>query len=251
MAEELLSVSKLCKFFGVLQVTRSVDLTLHAGARHALIGPNGAGKTTLIHLMTGVLKPSSGTIRLFGDDITNLPAEARVRRGLVRTFQINSLFNQMTVAQNIALAAIARQRRDANPLLAVSDARSVAVDVERSLATLELSDLADIRIENLAYGQRRLVEIALALTLKPSVLLLDEPAAGITRQDSERLLKMLGRLPDDIAVLLIEHDMDLVFRFSKEITVLMEGGVLVRGDVQSLRSDPRVRDVYLGRRHHA
>jgi len=242
-----LEIIGLNKNFGALKVTQNINLTLQPGARHALIGPNGAGKTTLVNQITGVLRPDSGTIRLFGTDITNATPEKRVALGVVRTFQIISLFLRLTVAENIGLAIAASQSLDAKPWGSLRDDDRVVDEVRAVLERLDLLPVAERKVSELGYGQRRLVEIALALALRPKVLLLDEPAAGVSSRDLGMLLDILNRLPADIAVLVIEHDMSLVFRFAQRITVLVGGAVLVEGSVEEVRADQRVRDVYLGR----
>lgn len=246
----VLELQGLSKRYGALHVTREVSLQLAPGARHALIGPNGAGKSTLVHQITGLVRPNAGRVLLEGRDVTGLRPQARVRRGLARTFQINSLFDRLTVGENIALAVSARQGLDG------SVGRSLAVRTElldeaaALLDSIGLLPLATRAVRELAYGQRRLVEIALALALRPKVLLLDEPVAGVPSTEGQRLFDLLERLPADVAVLVIEHDMALVFRFARQITVLVEGAVLVEGPTQAVRTDPRVRDVYLGARAH-
>jgi branched-chain amino acid transport system ATP-binding protein len=240
----------LCKRFGAIQVTSNVDLKIGHGARHALIGPNGAGKTTLVNLCTGMFKPSSGAILLNGSDITAASPQRRVGGGLVRTFQINTLFNQLTVAENLAIPVAQRLGRSWRPWGRTDRDRAVGDAVLRLLDDLKLLPLAAKKIADLAYGQRRLVEIAIALALEPQVLLLDEPAAGIPNGESGMILDLLERLPQQMSIVFIEHDMNLVFRFAKTISVLVEGAVLVEGTVADIRSDQRVRDVYLGRRHH-
>lgn len=243
-----LEIKGLYKNFGALKVTQDINLTLQPGVRHALIGPNGAGKTTLVNQITGVLKPDAGTIRLFGTDITNATPEKRVALGVVRTFQIISLFLRLTVAENVGLAIAASQSLDAKPWGSLRDDERVVDGVRALLERLDLLGVAERKVSELGYGQRRLVEIALALALKPKVLLLDEPAAGVSSHDLGMLLEILNRLPSDIAVLVIEHDMSLVFRFAQRITVLVGGALLVEGSVDEVRADQRVRDVYLGRR---
>ncbi|MFA7625076.1 MAG: ABC transporter ATP-binding protein [Pusillimonas sp.] len=245
-----LELQGLCKQFGQLKVTQDVSLTLEKGVRHALIGPNGAGKSTLVHQITGLISPSRGRVLLNGADITDLSPEKRVKLGLARTFQINSLFNRLTVAENIGLAISAREGRDGRLFSSITQSPELMDEAAALLHSLGLLDLADRVISDLAYGQRRLIEIALALALKPSVLLLDEPVAGVPSTEGARLFDLLERLPQDVAVLVIEHDMDLVFRFAQRITVLVEGAVLVEGSVKEVRADPRVRAVYLGERHH-
>ncbi len=245
-----LELQGLCKQFGQLKVTQDVNLKLEKGVRHALIGPNGAGKSTLVHQITGLISPSKGRVWLNGVNITDLSPEKRVKLGLARTFQINSLFNRLTVAENIGLAICAREGRDGRLFSSITQSPELMDEAAALLHSLGLLDLADRVISDLAYGQRRLIEIALALALKPSVLLLDEPVAGVPSTEGARLFDLLERLPQDVAVLVIEHDMDLVFRFAQRITVLVEGAVLVEGSVKEVRSDPRVRAVYLGERHH-
>jgi branched-chain amino acid transport system ATP-binding protein len=251
MTGAALEVVGLHKSFGALRVARDIHFTLEPGARHALIGPNGAGKTTLVNLITGVLRPSSGTIRLDGVDITRARLERRVVLGLARTFQISSLFLPLSVAENVALAVAAKAKIDAQIIGPAYRRPSIVAEVQRLLALFEIEATAGRRVADLAYGQRRLVELALALALKPKVLLLDEPAAGLPKRDSERLLDLLLRLPAEVAVLVIEHDMELVFNFARRITVMFEGGVLAEGSVADIRRDPRVRDVYLGHRRDA
>jgi branched-chain amino acid transport system ATP-binding protein len=246
-----LELRGLSKQFGELKVTRDVNLQLAPGARHALIGPNGAGKSTLVHLITGLLKPSRGQVLLSGRDVTGMASERRVKLGLARTFQINSLFNQLTVGENIGLALSAREGIDSRLFSGVTQSSALMDEAADLLRSLGLLDLAGRSVVSLAYGQRRLIEIALALALRPSVLLLDEPVAGVPSTEGHRLFDLLERLPEDVATLVIEHDMDLVFRFARRITVLVEGAVLVEGSVEEVRSDPRVRAVYLGERTHA
>ena len=245
-----LQVEGLQKNFGGIRVTRNVDLRLPVGARHALIGPNGAGKTTLVNQLTGIIKPAAGTIRLFGADITNITPERRVGLGLVRTFQINSLFLDLTAAENVGLAVLAAKGLDAKPWGRIRFQPEVLDRVADLLASVRLLDVAASRVGDLAYGHRRLVEIALALALEPKVLLLDEPAAGVPSRDVEVLLQILSELPEPLAVLLIEHDMNLVFRFARSISVLVNGSVLTEGSVEQVRADKRVHEVYLGRRGH-
>ncbi len=249
MIQPALEICGLHKSFGALEVTRDVGLVLAPGARHALIGPNGAGKTTLVNLITGQLRPSAGTIRLGGADITHSPRERRVHLGLARTFQINSLFPRLTVAENVALAVAARAGLSGRAWGRVEGDPALLTETQHLLDLLSIADLAFRPVAALAYGQRRLVEVALALALKPKVLLLDEPASGLSTRDAARLLELLLRLPDDVAVLVIEHDMGLVFGFAERITVMVRGRVLVEGGVEEVRQNRQVRDVYLGRRH--
>ena len=246
-----LETQKLCKSFGALTVADGIDFRLEPGARHALIGPNGAGKTTFVNMLTGLVAPSSGRIVLGGEDITRVSQAARVRRGLGRTFQITTLFRSLPVLDNVALGIAEREgaaRRLWKPASKHTEITDEALSI---LSTLGLADAARIPVQDLAYGRQRLVEIAIALALKPKVLLLDEPAAGVPSHDSGRILDVLSTLPADIGILIIEHDMDLVFRFARRITVLVQGQVLVEGTPEQIAADRRVRDVYLGEATHA
>jgi branched-chain amino acid transport system ATP-binding protein len=246
----ILETQSLCKRFGALTVAENIDFRLETGARHALIGPNGAGKTTFVNMLTGRLAPSSGRILLGGDDITKLRQSARVKRGLGRTFQINTLFRDLPVLDNVALAIAERSGIAARTWRTASSFREVRDESMNLLATLGLADDAANRVLDLPYGKQRLVEIAIALGLKPTVLLLDEPAAGVPSTESGRILQVLDSLPKDIAILIIEHDMDVVFRFAQRITVLVQGEVLVEGPPGEIAKDRRVHEVYLGERHH-
>jgi len=242
----VLETRGLCKSFGALTVADQINFRLEAGSRHALIGPNGAGKTTFVNLLTGRLTPTSGQVFIGGQDVTALPQAERVRRGLGRTFQINSLFKKMTVLDNVALG-VAERLKVADKLW--QPARAFNAVRDESMALLELLGIAadaGLRITDLPYGKQRLVEIAIALGLQPKVLLLDEPAAGVPSMESDRILQALDALPADIAILIIEHDMDLVFRFAKRITVLVQGEVLCEGTPQEIAADKRVHQVYLG-----
>jgi branched-chain amino acid transport system ATP-binding protein len=241
----------LCKSFGALTVAADIDFRLEAGARHALIGPNGAGKTTFVNMLTGALAPSAGRILLGGADITNDGEAARVKSGLGRTFQINALFRDLTALDNVALGIAERCGVARGTWRPASDHREIRDESMELLATLGLAGDALRRVLDLPYGKQRLVEIAIALGLKPTVLLLDEPAAGVPSLESGRILQVLDSLPADIAILIIEHDMDLVFRFARRITVMAQGAVLVEGKPEEIARDRRVHEVYLGERHHA
>jgi branched-chain amino acid transport system ATP-binding protein len=244
-----LETKKLCKSFGALTVADNIDFRLEPGARHALIGPNGAGKTTFINMLMGALAPTSGQILLGGEDVTRAPQSARVRSGLGRTFQITTLFRSLPVLDNVALA-VAERSGLATRLWRPASAHQEVIEESRGLlAALGLADDAAVRVADLPYGKQRLVEIAIALGLKPKVLLLDEPAAGVPSHESEKILSTLERLPSDIAILIIEHDMDLVFRFARRITVLVQGTVLVEGAPEEIARDVRVHQVYLGEQH--
>ncbi len=245
-----LQVEALNRNFGALQVTRDVNLTLERGARRALIGPNGAGKTTLINLITGVLAPSSGRVLLDGADVTNASQAERARRGLARTFQINQLFRGLTVLENVAMAISERDGQANNLWRPVGTQRAILDETLDHLDALRLVDDALKRVRELPYGRQRLVEIAIALAQRPRVLLLDEPAAGVPSSESHLILDVVAGLDPEIAVLIIEHDMDVVMRFAKEITVLVQGAVLTQGTPAAIMADEQVRAVYLGQEGH-
>lgn len=250
MTELALETRALCKSFGALNVASDIDFRLEPGARHALIGPNGAGKTSFVNLVTGALRASSGHIYLDAADITALGQAARVKRGLVRTFQINTLFRRLCVLENVTLAIAERNGVGGDLLRPSGHYRAIIDEAYGLLETLGLADQALAPVNALPYGRQRLVEIAVALGLQPKVLLLDEPAAGIPSGESSVIIAMIERLPSDIALLIIEHDMDLVFRLARQITVLVQGRILVEGPPEAIAADPTVRDVYLGERGH-
>ena len=247
MSTAALSTRGLDKSFGSLVVAKGIEFSLPQGARHALIGPNGAGKTTLINLMTGMLRPDGGQILLGGEDITALGPEERVRRGLVRTFQINSLFPHLNPLEAVTLTICERERIARTWWRPTSDYRAAVEEAYSVLESLMLGPVSTRETRELAYGQQRLLEIALALATKPKVLLLDEPAAGVPREESSELFTAITSLSQDISVLFIEHDMELVFRFASRVIVLVGGRVLVEGTPHEIASDPQVRAVYLGR----
>ena len=245
----VLETRSLVKRFGGITATNDVSLKVERGARHALIGPNGAGKTTLINLLTGVLEPSSGSIALDGQDITRVAPHQRVRRGVVRTFQINQLFNELTPLQSLALTVSARLGISAEWWKPLGHDARVAETCDKLLRQFHLDDVMDQKVALLAYGKRRLLEIATAIASQPRVLLLDEPVAGVPEGERQEIFDTINALPDEVSVLLIEHDMDLVFNFARSVTVLVNGAVFAEGDVQSISNDPRVKAVYLGQGH--
>ena len=245
-AQVVLRTQALFKRFGGITAANDVSLTVRQGARHALIGPNGAGKTTIINLLTGVLPPTSGRVQLLGQDITTLAPHRRVGLGLVRTFQINQLFASFTPLQSLALAVASRRdaaRRFWQPVGADAE---IAAEAETLLRRFRLMEHALRPTRELPYGKRRLLEIALAVAQQPKVLLLDEPAAGVPAAERGDILDTVAALPPDVAVLLIEHDMDLVFSFARRITVLVNGAIFTEGSTAEIAADPRVKAVYLG-----
>jgi len=246
MTEIVLSAKELVMKFGGITATNKVTLDLKKGARHALIGPNGAGKTTLINLLTGVLQPTSGSITLEGQDITLLAPYQRVRRGMVRTFQINQLFDTLTPIETLAMAVSQHQGLGSKWWQALGAQKRVNERCEQLLEQFHLTAVMAQETRVLAYGKRRLLEIAIALACEPRVLLLDEPVAGVPAGEREELLQTVAALPADVSVLLIEHDMDLVFSFAKRMTVLVNGTVLTEGNPDTIANDPQVKAVYLG-----
>jgi branched-chain amino acid transport system ATP-binding protein len=242
----ILETRDLCKRFGGIIATDHVSLKLYPGARHALIGPNGAGKTTFVNQLTGVLQPTFGTIYFAGQDITAWSLRQRAVAGIARTFQINQLFADLTPLLSVVLAINERENVGHEwwrPL----GTRSIIIDEAMALlADLGIDDVAHQRVGALPYGKQRLLEIAVAVAAKPKVLLLDEPAAGVPESEREQILDVVARLPSDVALILIEHDMHLVFRFAKTISVLVNGGLLVDGTAEDIARDERVKQVYLG-----
>jgi ABC-type branched-subunit amino acid transport system ATPase component len=246
-----LELRGLSKRFGALDVIRDVSFLLEEGARCALIGPNGAGKTTLINLISGRLAPTSGEIRIGGRNVTAMAEAARVKAGIGRTFQITNLFRRLTVGENVALAVaehagVAGRLRPAPRVRGRVDAR-----VSEILAMLRLEDERNRRVDVLPYGVQRMVELAIALALEPAVLLLDEPAAGVPADDVAVIFDAIARLPASMAVLLIEHDIDIVFRFASRVAVLVAGQILVEGTPAEIREHAQVRALYLGESGHA
>ena len=240
----------LSKRWGAFNAVSDVSLTFAPGSRHALIGPNGAGKTTFINLLTGVFPPTAGQVFLGDENITGLPQHVRVKRGMTRTFQINTLFPGLTVLESVVLAICERQGRAGVAWRTVAAEREAAKEGEALLDSLQLRRERDEATRNLAYGKQRLLEIALALATRPKILLLDEPAAGIPAGESAELFGVISKLPRDVTVLFIEHDMDLVFRFAERITVMVAGKLLTESSPGEIASNPRVKEVYLGEAQH-
>jgi branched-chain amino acid transport system ATP-binding protein len=240
-----LETKGLEKSFGGLRVTRDLSLRVGQGARHALIGPNGAGKTTVINLLTGVLRPNAGRILLEGSDITDLPVHKRVLRGLSRTFQINQLYADLTPLETIGLAVSERLGRGGDWWRRMGTRNDVNAEIAETLSRFHLLEVMNELTATLPYG-KGLLEIAVAIATKPRVLLLDEPAAGVPESERHDILAAVAALPRDVTVLLIEHDMDLVFSFADRISVLVNGAMLVEGQPDEVARDPQVKAVYLG-----
>jgi branched-chain amino acid transport system ATP-binding protein len=232
--------------FGGIVAANNVSLKVEKGARHALIGPNGAGKTTIINLLTGILRPTAGRVLLEGEDITSLRPHVRVQCGIARTFQINQLFPDLTPLETVGLAVSEQMGSGADWWRLVGSKPEVVNEIVRILDQFGLADVMDERTAILPYGKQRLLEIAVAIACKPRVLLLDEPAAGVPEHERHDILAAVSALPKDVTVLLIEHDMDLVFSFADRISVLVNGALFVEGRPDEVARDPRVKAVYLG-----
>jgi ABC-type branched-subunit amino acid transport system ATPase component len=246
MTAPVLEAQGLCKSFGALKVTDSVSLSLAPGARHALIGPNGAGKTTLVGILSGIIRPDAGRIILSGRDVTRAASARRTKQGLVRTFQVSSLFPDMTVLENVFLAVSENAGTSLNIWRPAGKQRALIEKAESLIERLRLTENTHRRVSEIAYGRQRLVEIAIALALEPKVLLLDEPAAGIPSAETGLLLDAVESLPRDIAILMIEHDMQVVRRFASTVTVLVLGRTLMTGTPAEVMSSTEVQSVYLG-----
>jgi branched-chain amino acid transport system ATP-binding protein len=246
MSEIRLETRALGRHFGALVAVQDIDFKLAAGARHALIGPNGAGKTTFVNLLSGALSPSRGRVFLNGHDITQRRQAERVKLGIARTFQINRLFRGLSVLENVCIAIAERTGAAPSMFYPVGRRRDVIEEAMELLAMLKLAANAAHRVSELPYGRQRLVELAIAIGLKPQVLLLDEPAAGVPSTESHIILDVIERLPEHIAVLIIEHDMDVVFRFAKQVTVMVGGALFAEGTPREIETNPQVRAVYLG-----
>jgi len=248
MSAPALETIGLVKRFGALVVADEVEFRLENGARHALIGPNGAGKSTFVNLVTGRLVPSQGRVLLSGQDVTRYSQPQRARLGLARTFQINTLFAGLSVLENVVLAVSEREQVAWRMFRPAGQHQRILEEGHAVLEGLELAPVAHRRVAELAYGQQRLVEVAIALALKPRVLLLDEPAAGVPEGQSSAILQALQRLPREISILIIEHDMDIVFRFAQRITVLGQGRIVAEGTPAEIAADPQVQAIYFGKR---
>jgi branched-chain amino acid transport system ATP-binding protein len=246
MAEPAIEVGELAKVFGGLAAVDGVSLAVAAGERRVLIGPNGAGKTTLFHCVTGTLKPTRGSVRLFGRDVTHDAEHRRTALGMGRTFQITNVFAELTLAENLALAIVGTDRRKwvmHRPVEAFGEVRRQALE---GLAAVGLAERADWPVKLVSYGERRQLELALALNTRPKVLFLDEPCAGLSPSERQRISRMIAALPRDITLVMIEHDMDVALGLADRVTVLHQGRVILEGTPEEVRANPQVRDVYFG-----
>jgi branched-chain amino acid transport system ATP-binding protein len=250
MTQPIIQTRNLVRRYGAFIATDNVDFSMMAGERRALIGPNGAGKTTFLNLLTGQVAPTSGSVWLAGEDVSKVAMHRRVRQGVVRTFQLNTLLRESSVLENVQLAVLEQRGVGARMFGGAREQREAAEVAMGILQKLGMAAHAGHRISELAYGRQRLVEIAIALALRPKVLLLDEPAAGVPPADSHLVMDTIAGLPSDIAVLIIEHDMKLVFRFAQRISVLVRGRILTEGTPAEIAADPQVREVYLGKTRH-
>ncbi len=251
MSDTRLETQALSRQFGALKAVQNINFKLDAGARHALIGPNGAGKTTFINLLTGVLPPTHGRVLLSGRDITAATQAERVKLGIARTFQINRLFRGLSVLENVCMAVTERVGAAGSMFYPAGRRTEVIDEAMELLQTLRLADVAGLRVSELPYGRQRLVELAITIGLRPEVLLLDEPAAGVPSAESHIILDAVERLPAHIAVLIIEHDMDVVFRFAERVTVMVSGAIFAEGTPREIEANAQVREVYLGQSGHA
>jgi branched-chain amino acid transport system ATP-binding protein len=241
-----LEVSGLNKRFGGLPATREVSLSVMPGERRLIIGPNGAGKTTLFNLITGDLSPDAGSVRLFGQELLRLPTQQRVHLGLARTYQILTLFPSETLMHNVVLSLLGLDRLRWNPWTYLVHQRQLYDDARAALAQVGLADRAERVVAETSYGERRRLEMAMALAQKPKVLLLDEPLAGLSQEERQQVRDVLGRVPRDVTIVMIEHDMDSALAFAERITLLHYGQVIVEGTRAEVVADPRTKEVYLG-----
>ncbi|MSQ55630.1 MAG: ABC transporter ATP-binding protein [Betaproteobacteria bacterium] len=246
MTAPAIAVEVLSKQFGGLRAVDSVSLAVPAGERRVLIGPNGAGKTTLFHCISGTLQPTSGRVLLFGSDVTALPENRRTALGMGRTFQISNVFTDLSLLENVVLALIGSGPRKWVMHRAVASYGELRQRALEGLERVGLGSRADESVKRLSYGERRQLEMALALNTSPRVLFLDEPCAGLSPSERQRLSKMIAALPRDITLLMIEHDMDVALALADRVTVLHRGRIIVEGSPAEVQANPEVRDVYFG-----
>ena len=245
----LLHTEKLHKAFGSLVVTRDVDLAVAAGERHVIIGPNGAGKTSLVHQITGQLKPTSGRIFFNGHDITGARPERICQLGVGRTFQKNNLFRSLSVRENVRLAVQAKEGGWYEAFRSVGTRRSQHTRADEILEQIQLTEGLDRVVSGLSYGEQRQLEIAIALAADPQLLMLDEPTSGMSPAETDRMIDLVRGLPKSLALLMIEHDMKVVFSLADRVTVLYYGEILATGTPEEIQGNSRVREVYLGGKH--
>jgi len=241
-----LEIRNLKKRFGGLPATRDVSLTVMPGERRLIIGPNGAGKTTLFNLVTGDLSPDEGSVKLFGREMLGLPTQRRVHLGLARTYQILTLFPKETLTHNVVLALLGLDRMRWNPWAYLAGQRRLYEAARAALVQVGLGDAAERVVAETSYGERRRLEMAMALAQKPKVLLLDEPLAGLSQEERGQVREVLARVPRDVTIVMIEHDMDSALAFAERITLLHYGEVIVEGTRAEVVADPRTKEVYLG-----
>ena len=241
-----LSIEGVTKSFGGVQALRGVTLSVEAGQRLVLLGPNGAGKTTLFHAISGNILASSGRVALFGEDITRLPPDARARRGLARTFQITNLLPSLSVLDNIRLALCGADRLTFRFFRAMASYRETTSRATQLLADWGLADAADRTVRNLSYGEQRQVEVVMAIAAAPRLLLLDEPTAGLSPAETLGLVDMVRKLPRDMTIVMIEHDMDVAFEIADRVAVMHRGELIAEGNEAEIRANKQVSDIYLG-----
>ncbi|HLG73333.1 MAG TPA: ABC transporter ATP-binding protein [Chloroflexota bacterium] len=241
-----LSLERISKHFGALKAVEQVSMQIQQGERRAVIGPNGAGKTTLFHVVSGVLPPTAGAIHVFGNDVTRLPTHRRIRLGMARTFQITNLFRRLTVEHNVYLALQGLTPTKWQMFRPQGSVKELVQQADRLLEEWNLEDRRHALVTELSYGEQRALEIMLAVCQKPKLLLLDEPTAGLSPAETATAAETIRRLPRDISMLLIEHDMDVVFDLCDTMTVMHLGEVLATGDPASVRGNPQVQEIYLG-----
>jgi len=246
MSPAAIEVEQLVKAFGGLRAVAGVSLAVSAGERRVLIGPNGAGKTTLFHCITGTLKPTLGRVSLFGQEVTNFEEYRRTQLGMGRTFQISNVFTELTLLENLALAIIGTDRRKWIMHRQVEGFGAVREEALQGLEAVGLADRAAETAQHISYGERRQLELALALRSNPRVLLLDEPCAGLSPSERQSISKMIAALPRTLTVLMIEHDMDVALGLADRVTVLHRGDVIMEGTPDEVQADPKVREVYFG-----
>lgn len=241
-----LSLQSISKHFGALKAVEQVSMDIQEGERRAVIGPNGAGKTTLFHVVSGVLPPTGGAIHVFGTDVTNLPTHRRIRLGMARTFQITNLFRRLTVEHNVVLALQGLTPTKMSMLRPLSSYKDLLRSAEQMMEEWNLTQRREALVTELSYGEQRTLEIMLAVSQKPRLLLLDEPTAGLSPAETATTTETIRRLPRDMSMLLIEHDMDVVFDLCDTMTVMHLGEVLASGDPAAVRGNPQVQEIYLG-----